>query len=114
MLVREDKRITADEILRHPWVRQVAPATPLPTPDLLRQKFVFLSESGLNQTDSPYAKRSKPVFPMCICRSAVEDLSSLASKANKQNRRIDHEGSTGATAPVPVPMAVGSIQNAGG
>jgi MAP kinase interacting serine/threonine kinase len=37
MLVKESQRISADMVLRHPWLSQNAPATPLSTPDLLRQ-----------------------------------------------------------------------------
>lgn len=59
MLVREDRRITASQILRHPWVRQEAPRTPLITPDLLRQ------------------------------RSNRESLDEFASDANAVNRRVD-------------------------
>jgi serine/threonine protein kinase len=37
MLVPEEGRISAANILRHPWVRQIAPSTPLATPDVLRR-----------------------------------------------------------------------------
>lgn len=37
MLVPEHHRLTADELLRHPWIRQKAPSTPLETPMALRR-----------------------------------------------------------------------------
>eukprot|EP00054_Salpingoeca_dolichothecata_P037415 m.10840 g.10840 ORF g.10840 m.10840 type:complete len:561 (+) comp7501_c0_seq1:521-2203(+) len=59
MLVRESQRLTAKEILAHPWVRQQAPATPLPTPVLLRRS------------------------------QNVDGLGTFASAANEKNRLID-------------------------
>jgi MAP kinase interacting serine/threonine kinase len=37
MLVPEDRRLPADQILQHPWIKQKAPATPLDTPLILRR-----------------------------------------------------------------------------
>eukprot|EP00038_Savillea_parva_P001062 m.101057 g.101057 ORF g.101057 m.101057 type:complete len:484 (+) comp10372_c0_seq6:61-1512(+) len=59
MLVPEERRISADNILRHPWVRQIAPSTPLATPDVLRRP------------------------------SAVEYLNAVVSDANLTNRALD-------------------------
>lgn len=59
MLVPEETRISAVDILRHPWVRQVAPSTPLLTPDVLRRP------------------------------SAVEFFNSFAADANLTNRALD-------------------------
>lgn len=59
MLVPEEGRISAANILRHPWVRQIAPSTPLATPDVLRRP------------------------------SAVDFFNSFATGANITNRALD-------------------------
>ena len=57
-LVRADERITTENILVHPWIRQGGPSTPLMTPDLLR------------------------------ARSNADDLATFAADANVKNRQI--------------------------
>lgn len=37
MLVPESKRLSADQIMEHPWIKQDAPPTPLDTPMVLRR-----------------------------------------------------------------------------
>ena len=55
MLVPEEKRISAEEILRHKWVMGSAPETELATPDVLRQpqKLEFCTTATIRVLDGP-------------------------------------------------------------
>eukprot|EP00039_Didymoeca_costata_P019766 m.338854 g.338854 ORF g.338854 m.338854 type:complete len:491 (+) comp18566_c0_seq1:304-1776(+) len=61
MLVPESDRLTADQILQHPWIKQEAPDTPLETPGVLRNV------------------------------SNVVLLENFASDANQMNRAVDSD-----------------------
>ena len=41
MSTQRSQRITANDILRHPWIKGVPPATPLPISGLLQQQYVL-------------------------------------------------------------------------
>lgn len=81
-LVDSGRRITADQILKHPWIRQLAPPTPLVTPGILRRSSErTIADSLLRQVSAP--------SEVYLMTSKLSSINMFCVEANERNREVD-------------------------